>query len=50
MSREVTRDDERDAFVENEVKPMTADIAADMERQLREDGFDVTVTWEEIEA
>jgi hypothetical protein len=47
MTDPITREDERDAFVENELKPMTDAIAADMERQLRAEGFDVTVTWED---
>lgn len=37
--------DWREAFIENEIQPVGDAVAAELERQLRADGFDVTVDY-----
>lgn len=44
------RTDWREAFIENEIQPLGEATAAELERRLRADGLDVTVTFEATNA
>ena len=47
MTADVSSDDQREATVENEIKPMGDLIADSLEDYFREHGFDVTVKFGE---